>query len=43
VTTTPATFFPGVIDTGQKYPKSLQFFAGVNATADKKVLTYQLA
>ncbi len=39
-TTTPAiTFFPGVVDTGQKYPKSLKFIAGVvtgvNDTADK--------
>jgi hypothetical protein len=36
VTSTPAiTFFPGVIYTGQKYPKSLKFIAGVNDTAEK--------
>jgi hypothetical protein len=36
LTTTPATtFFPGVVDTGQKYPKSLKFIDGVNNTADK--------
>jgi hypothetical protein len=49
VSTTPAiTFFPGVVDTGQKYRKSLKFIAGVNAeklfcgvnvTANKTVLT----
>jgi hypothetical protein len=33
VTTTPViTFFPGVVDTGQKYPKSLKFIASVNDT-----------
>jgi hypothetical protein len=33
---TPAiTFFPGVIDTGQKKPKSLKFVAGFNDTAEK--------
>ncbi len=32
VSTTPAIkFFPGVIDTGKKQPKSLKFFAGVTA------------
>ncbi len=36
VTTTPAiTIFPGVVDTDQKYPKSIKFIAGVNDTADK--------
>jgi hypothetical protein len=36
VTTTPLkTFFPGVVDTGQKYPKSLKFIAGNNDTAEK--------
>jgi hypothetical protein len=40
VTTTPAiTLFPGVVDTGQKYPKNLKIFPGVNDTADKTVLT----
>ncbi len=35
VTTTPAiTFFPGVVDTGQKYSKSLKFITSVNDTAD---------
>ncbi len=29
------TFFPGVVDTGQKYPKSLKFIAGYNDTAKK--------
>jgi hypothetical protein len=34
VTTIPLkTFFPGVVDTGQKYPKSLKFIAGYNDTA----------
>jgi hypothetical protein len=28
-----------VVDTGQKYPKSLKFFLGVNDTTDKTVLT----
>jgi hypothetical protein len=28
-------FFPGVVDTGQNYPKSLKFIAGVNDTAKK--------
>jgi hypothetical protein len=33
VSMTPAiTFFPGVIDTGQKKPKSLKFITGVNDT-----------
>jgi hypothetical protein len=32
-------FFPGGVDTGQKYPKSLKFIAGVNDNADKTVLT----
>ncbi len=33
---TPAiTFFPGVVDTGQKKPKGLKFIAGVNDTAEK--------
>jgi hypothetical protein len=36
VTTTPSiTFFPSVIDTGHKEPKSLKFMAGVNDTAEK--------
>jgi hypothetical protein len=36
VTTTPLkTFFPGVVDTGQKYPKSLKFIAGNKDTAEK--------
>jgi hypothetical protein len=36
VTTTPLkAFFPGVVDTGQKYPKSLKFIAGNNNTAEK--------
>jgi hypothetical protein len=36
VSTTPAiTFFPGVVDTGQKEPKGLKFIAGVNDTAEK--------
>jgi hypothetical protein len=36
VSTTPAiTFFPGVVDTGQKIPKSQKFIAGVNDTAEK--------
>jgi hypothetical protein len=36
VSLTPAiTFFPGVIDTGQKKPKSLKFVAGFNDTAEK--------
>jgi hypothetical protein len=36
VSLSPAiTFFPGVIDTGQKYSKSLKFIVGVNATAEK--------
>ncbi len=36
VTTTPAiTFFPGVIDTGHKLPKSLKFIAGVNDTVEE--------
>jgi hypothetical protein len=36
VTTTPViTFFPRVVDTGQKYPKSLKFIAGVNDTTKK--------
>jgi hypothetical protein len=36
VSMTPAmTFFPGVVDTGQKLPKGLKFIAGVNATAEK--------
>jgi hypothetical protein len=36
VSTTPAiTLFPGVVDTGQKLPKSQKFFAGVNDTAEK--------
>jgi hypothetical protein len=26
---------PGVVDTGQKYPKSLKFIASVNNTAEK--------
>ena len=35
VSTTPAiTFFPGVVDTGQK-PKGLKFITGVNNTAEK--------
>jgi hypothetical protein len=29
------TFFPGVIDTSQKYSKSLSFIAGVNDTCKK--------
>ncbi len=29
------TFFPGVVDTGQKYPKILNFIAGVKDTAKK--------
>ncbi len=33
---TPAiTLFPGVVDTGQKQPKSQKFIAGVNDTAEK--------
>jgi hypothetical protein len=33
---TPAiTLFPGVVDTGQKQPKSQKLFTGVNDTADK--------
>jgi hypothetical protein len=37
VTTTPViTFFPRVVDTGQKYPKSLKFIAGVNDTTKKR-------
>jgi hypothetical protein len=28
------TFFPGVVDTGQKKPKSLKFIAGINDTGD---------
>ncbi len=33
---TPAiTFFPGVIDTGQKKPKTLKFIIGVNDTGEK--------
>jgi hypothetical protein len=28
-------FFPGVVDTGQKYLKSLKFIAGVNDTSEK--------
>jgi hypothetical protein len=33
---TPAIkLFPGVVDTGQKLPKSLKFIAGLNDTADK--------
>ncbi len=36
VSLTPAiTFFPGVFDTGQKYPKGLKFIAGVNDTVEK--------
>ena len=36
VSMTPViTFFPGVVDTGQKYPKSLKFMAGINDTAEK--------
>jgi hypothetical protein len=36
VSLTPAiTFFPGVVDTGQKEPKSQKFFASVNDTAEK--------
>jgi hypothetical protein len=35
VSLTPAiTFFPGVVDTGQKKPKGLKL-TGVNDTADK--------
>ncbi len=29
------TFFPGVVDTSQKLPISLQFIAGVNDTTKK--------
>jgi hypothetical protein len=33
---TPAiTFFPGVVDTGQKYSKSLKVIASVNDTDEK--------
>jgi hypothetical protein len=36
VTMTPAIiFFPGVVDTSQKYSKSLKFIVGVNDTAEK--------
>jgi hypothetical protein len=28
------TFFPGVVDTGQKYQKAKNLFSGVNDTAD---------
>jgi hypothetical protein len=36
VSTTPAiTLFPGVVDTGQKQPKSQKFIAVVNDTAEK--------
>jgi hypothetical protein len=36
VTTTPAiTFFPGVVDNDQKYPKSLKFIASVNDITEK--------
>ncbi len=36
VTMTPViTFFPGVVDTGQDYPQSLKFIAGVNDTIQK--------
>jgi hypothetical protein len=36
VSLTPAIkLFLGVVDTGQKYPKSLKFIAGVNDTAEK--------
>jgi hypothetical protein len=34
-TTALITFFLGVVDTGQKKPKSLKFIVGVNDTADK--------
>jgi hypothetical protein len=29
------TFFSNVVDTGQKYPKSLKLIAGVNDTTEK--------
>jgi hypothetical protein len=32
--TSAITFFPGVVDTGQKNPKSLKFIACVNDIAD---------
>ncbi len=36
VSLTPSiTFFPGVVDTGQKLPEGLKFIAGVNDTAEK--------
>jgi hypothetical protein len=37
VSTTPAKnlYFPGVVDTVQKKPKSLKFIAGVADTAEK--------
>jgi hypothetical protein len=36
VSLSPAiTFFPGVIDTSQKYSKSLSFIAGVNDSCEK--------
>jgi hypothetical protein len=36
VSLTPAIkLLPGVVDTSQKYPKSLKFIAGVNDTAEK--------
>jgi hypothetical protein len=36
VSLTPAiTFFPGVVDTGQKYQKSLKFIARVIDTTEK--------
>jgi hypothetical protein len=34
-TTLVITFFPGVVDTDHKEPKSLKFIAGVNDTAEK--------
>jgi hypothetical protein len=34
---TATTFFPSVVDTGQKKPKSQEFIACVNNTAEKAV------
>jgi hypothetical protein len=35
LTTVNNLYFPGVVDTVQKKPKSLKFIAGVNDTAEK--------
>jgi hypothetical protein len=39
--TMAVTFFPCVVDTGQKYPKNLKFIAGVNDTAEKLFTSVQ--